>query len=153
MSSIADTQRAEEIARRLRNVTPDAQRQWGRMTAHQMICHLADAMRMTLNERPCAFIGNWMSMHVVKRIALYAPFPWPKGVKGMRELDQTDGDGTRPMQFEADRNELLQLIERVRTTPRDVQPPQHPMFGPLSWDQWMILAYRHCDHHLRQFGA
>jgi hypothetical protein len=152
MSSIADPRRAGEITQRLKKVTPENERQWGRMTAHQMICHLADAMRMTLNERPCAFIGTWASQHIVKLVALYSPFPWPKGVKGMRELDQ-EADGTRPVTFEADRDELLRLIERVRQVPRERTPPQHPMFGLLSWDQWKILAYRHCDHHLRQFGV
>ncbi|MCE3230017.1 MAG: hypothetical protein K0S32_4568, partial [Bacteroidetes bacterium] len=29
----------------------------------------------------------------------------------------------------------------------------HPFFGPMSKDQIGIFAYKHADHHLRQFGA
>lgn len=34
-----------EIFERLRQLRPDSQRQWGRMTAHQAICHLEDAFK------------------------------------------------------------------------------------------------------------
>ena len=30
--------------------------------------------------------------------------------------------------------------------------PPHPSFGPLSHREWCILAAKHIDHHLRQFG-
>lgn len=152
MSTIAEAQRAAEITTRLKMVAPTSERRWGRMTAHQMICHLADAVRMALDVRPCNFCGSWASKHIVKYVALYSPLPWPKGVDGPPEMNQEIG-GTRPMAFEADREELLALIGRLRAQPTDTPPPSHPMFGAMTWQQWMILTYRHCDHHFRQFGV
>lgn len=152
MSTVANPQQAEEIIRRLKSVEPTSERRWGRMTAHQMICHLADGIRLSLDDRPIPFSGNWASTHVVKYVALYLPLPWPKGVKGPPEFDQEIG-GTRPIAFAADRDELLALIDRLRSHSTASAPGQHPMFGPMSWKEWMILAYRHCDHHLRQFGV
>ncbi len=29
----------------------------------------------------------------------------------------------------------------------------HPFFGPMTREQVGHLAYKHADHHLRQFGA
>jgi hypothetical protein len=29
----------------------------------------------------------------------------------------------------------------------------HPFFGPMTREQIGLLAYKHSDHHLRQFGA
>ncbi|MEK7381556.1 MAG: DUF1569 domain-containing protein [Gemmatimonadota bacterium] len=29
----------------------------------------------------------------------------------------------------------------------------HPAFGSMTKSSWGILAYKHIDHHLRQFGA
>lgn len=29
----------------------------------------------------------------------------------------------------------------------------HPFFGPMTKDQIGLFAYKHADHHLRQFGA
>ena len=30
--------------------------------------------------------------------------------------------------------------------------PAHPMFGPMTPEDWMRWGYLHADHHLRQFG-
>ncbi len=38
-------QDANEILNRLGRVHVDSPRKWGRMNAHQMICHLADSLR------------------------------------------------------------------------------------------------------------
>lgn len=29
----------------------------------------------------------------------------------------------------------------------------HPAFGNISTNEWGIAAYKHMDHHLRQFGV
>ena len=31
--------------------------------------------------------------------------------------------------------------------------PVHPAFGDITTQAWGVLAYRHTDHHLRQFGV
>jgi len=41
------------------------------------------------------------------------------------------------------------LIHRLATTPTTAV---HPMFGPLTHAGWGRLAWKHSDHHLRQFG-
>ena len=30
---------------------------------------------------------------------------------------------------------------------------EHPKFGPLTQSEWGRLAWKHRDHHLRQFGV
>lgn len=152
MRTMAQSRDAEGILTRLQRVSPSSERRWGRMTAHQMICHLADAFRMALDDRPIPHSGSWASRNIVKYLALYSPFPWPHGVKASPPLDQ-QRQGTRPVAFETDRNDLMVLIERMRTCPTNAPPPVHSMLGDLSWTQWKILMYRHCDHHLRQFGV
>jgi len=29
----------------------------------------------------------------------------------------------------------------------------HPVFGPLDFNEWVLLHYKHVTHHLRQFGV
>lgn len=31
-------------------------------------------------------------------------------------------------------------------------PRTHPLFGPLDWDMWSRNHFKHCVHHLLQFG-
>jgi hypothetical protein len=37
-----------EILQRIEALTPRSERGWGRMTPHQMVCHLSDACRAAL---------------------------------------------------------------------------------------------------------
>jgi hypothetical protein len=144
-----DEDRAAIIAR-LRRVRPDSVRRWGRMTAHQMIRHLGDAMLMGTPDKPVSDATGMMQRTVVKWIALYVPAPWPPGIRTRPELDQTIG-GTPPGVFEADVALVEALIERSRA--EDFFAGRaHPIFGPLSDRAWRRWGYLHFDHHLRQFG-
>lgn len=74
--------------------------------------------------------------------------PW---VKDAPEVD-TEHGGTPPTQFERDRANLLELLERFTRRPREFEWQPHPMFGTMSDRDWMRWGYLHMDHHLRQFG-
>ncbi len=55
--------------------------------------------------------------------------------------------------FEKEKRQLIDMIKRFTSTadPHIVQ--QHPFFGKMSGNEWAVLAYKHLDHHLRQFGV
>ena len=129
---------------------PDSPRQWGTMTAHQMVCHLSDSFLTVLGERTASSKETLLSRTVVKYIALHTKLTWPHGVPTMPEVDQKIG-GTRPVEFERDRQQVLDLLQRfVRS---DTRYGRHPGFGAMSRDEWLLWGYGHVDHHLRQFGA
>ena len=90
-----------EILERLGRLSPGAQRQWGKMTAHQMICHLIDSLRVATGERKVADRSNFASRNIVKLLALRTPMQWPHGVKTSPELDQAAGAGTPPLVFQS----------------------------------------------------
>lgn len=142
-----------EILHRLALVRPDSQRLWGKMSPHQMVCHLTDGFRMYMGEKRVAPVGGIYPSRVLRWIALWAPMPWPKGFQTMKELDQQGGGGTSPVEFARDKQELSSLLERFTHTPRDFTFGVHPHFGVMSEREWMRLAYLHADHHLRQFSC
>ena len=45
MKTLEDPQLIREIKGRIDNLRADSPRQWGTMSAHQMLCHLADSKR------------------------------------------------------------------------------------------------------------
>ena len=151
MKSLSKQQDRGEVVARLRQLGPESQRRWGRMSPHQMICHLSDSFRMALGVRPAESVGNAFQRTVLKWIALRSPLPWPKGYKTRPEADQEIG-GTSPVEFSQDRRQLEALIEQFASRGGgDFQP--HPMFGRLSTREWQHWGWRHTDHHLRQFGV
>lgn len=140
-----------EIIARLSSLEVGARPLWGKMSAHQMICHLSDSHRLPMGEMKTGFKSSILSRTVMKWGALRAPIQWPKGLPTVPEIDQAAGSGTPPAVFEADRARLLLLIERFTAQPRDFQFAPHPMFAQMTEWEWMRWAYLHADHHLRQF--
>jgi hypothetical protein len=153
MKSFLNQADKKEIIERLSNLRPDSQRRWGRMTPHQMVCHLSDSFRIALGELSASSVENFFTRSfLVKWFVLYLPLPWPKGVPTRPEVDQQVG-GTKPTEFERDRQELEMLIERFIRRPEGFEFSRHPYFGKMTETEWMRWGYLHCDHHLRQFGV
>jgi hypothetical protein len=147
MSSFAAAAAKAAVRERIGRLRPDTKRVWGRMTAHQMVCHLTDGYRMSAGERApkaaVTFAFRWIGRYV----ALHTPLAWPQGVKTLPEADQEQG-GTRPVEWERDVAELLGRIDAFTA----VEGRAHPLFGPMTVWEWNVWGYRHADHHLRQFG-
>lgn len=152
MKSLKDPAVREDIRRRLRRLSPESRRQWGRMSVDQMVCHLTDGYRMAVGERPVADVSNWWTRTGLKWIGLYAPLPWPKGVGTFPEVDQEVG-GTKPESLSDDLERLERALEVFETAAREDRCVDNPFMGKLSSRQWLRWGYLHADHHLRQFGV
>jgi hypothetical protein len=151
MRTLAHERDAAEVSNRLRALRPDSKRRWGRMSAHQMVCHLSDGYRIMTGERNTRLAATPLPRTVMKWIALYAPIPWPADIPTTPDLDQ-DCDGTRPADFDADVAKLEQLLGTFAADRRHFGGRVHPLFGRMSESAWLRWAYLHADHHLRQFG-
>lgn len=152
MSLFDETKRAEIIAR-INKLTPENQAAWGKMNANQMLCHCTDQLRGCLGELGWKTDGsNFLSRSLLKFLVLYV-IKIPKDVPTLKRVDQVNGDGTRPTDFESDRKTLLEFIEKMTSQTDDFAWSPHFKFGALNRKEWGILAHKHLDHHLKQFGV
>jgi hypothetical protein len=151
MATLGNHDDVAAIVRRVRSVRPESEAKWGRMSAHQMICHCGDAFRMAIGERLVTPVSGPLQRTVMKWIALYTPLHWPPGIRTVPEIDQQAG-GTPPMNFADDVAQLESLLQLFIASEMSDRPP-HPIFGRLSHKAWLRWGYLHTDHHLRQFGA
>lgn len=152
MKTLARQDCRTEILRRLRTLRADSAARWGHMSAHQMVCHLADACRMATGDKAVARARPPLPPALMKWIALYLPLPWPAGVPTTPEIDQQCG-GTRPADFAADVAQLETLLTALVTRDEQLPWPPHPYFGSMSAGDWLRWGYLHASHHLRQFGT
>jgi hypothetical protein len=135
---------------RLGRLRPESTRLWGKMSAHQALCHLNDSFLGAMGER--ALSGKPMAVgKVVKWVALYTPLTWSRNLPTMPEVDQMKL-GTPPVEFAADVSQLERLVTRFSAEQRDFTYPAHPFFGVMSEEDWMRWGWLHMDHHFRQFG-
>jgi uncharacterized protein DUF1569 len=152
MRSFRNQSDRENLLQRLRQVRSDSPRRWGKMSAHQMICHLNDSFKMAIGERSLSPASALLPGKLMKWFALYVPLRWPHGVPTMPGMNQ-DMSGTKPIEFETDVRELEGLVERMTRREKDFRWDCHPVFGTMPERDWLRLGYLHMDHHLRQFGV
>jgi hypothetical protein len=152
MRNLAGRGVRENLCVRIAALQPDSRRLWGRMSAHQMICHLNDSFRVCAGEKPVSPATGVIQRTAMKWIALYFPAPWPKNIPTRPEVDQEAG-GTPPIDFTIDRETLLGFIKRFSNENGELRDYAHPFFGRMRDREWLRWAYLHVDHHLRQFGV
>ena len=150
--TIADAETLDSLVERLRRLRPDTQRRWGTLTPGEMLCHLGDAHESVLGIRippgpPAAAVRR----PILKWIALYSPVPWPKGAKTRPGVNPRI-DGTRPGDFEKDRERAIGGLKGLAIAAPSTFPAFHFLFGQMAPQDWHRWAYRHVTHHLRQFG-
>jgi hypothetical protein len=151
MKTLGNPRDKQDTLRRVALLQPDHRARWGRMSPHQMLCHLNDSFLAVMGEKYVSPSTGPLQRSVVKWIALYAPIRWPKGVPTRPEMDQFAG-GSAPSEFDCDRQVLVTLIERFSNPKRDFEWSAHPIFGRMPDPEWLRWGYLHSDHHLRQFG-
>ena len=136
----------QDIIARINKLTPQTQRQWGKMDVAQMLAHV---------QRPisCAY-----GTHQVKGsflLKLLGPFfksilynnkPYKQGLPTDKTYVIADAKN-----FETEKQNLLEQLDWFS---RDkIVMENHPVWGKLSKDQWSKATWKHLDHHLKQFGV
>ncbi|PWU11536.1 MAG: hypothetical protein C5B51_02500 [Terriglobia bacterium] len=141
-----------QLLNRLTALRPSMRPHWGSMTAHGMICHLADSFRVAMGERYASPATGVLQRSIMKWAALYVPLHWPKGIRTRPEVEQGNG-GTLPEDFRQDHADLIRLVETFAEPPFRFLRSAHPIFGSMREWEWLRWGFLHMDHHLRQFGV
>jgi hypothetical protein len=148
MPSLWQPEARARLRTRLAALRPDAGPLWGKMNAQQMLAHVNDALRMATGELPVKPRKLPVRFWPIKQLMIYV-LPFPKGVPTARELlARIDG-----AQFAQETAAFPAELEKFASQPAHARLPAHPAFGPLTRRAWGVLAYRHVDHHFRQFGV
>lgn len=147
MQTLFDPAARDRILARVDRLAADRGPLWGRMDAGKMIVHLAAQLHAALGELKCepkkTPLNNWL----MRRMIIYW-LPWPKGSPTAPEfLAQPSAT------WDDDMAALRSAIHRFAARGEPGEWPPHPAFGPLTGRMWGVLAWRHLDHHLRQFGV
>jgi len=154
MKNLLDTACRQEILDRLGRLSPESSRLFGRMDVGQMLCHLADPMRVAFGEIQAVDASNLFTRTFLRWMVLSGA-PTPKGkVETFPELDHAKGGGTQPTDFASDLEALRAMISRfVEHASAGKSFAPSPVFGELSGRAYGRLMYVHMCHHLEQFGV
>jgi hypothetical protein len=137
-----------EILKRLEELPPNAQRQWGKMDVAQMLAHCAETMEVAIGTKtlPQTDIGRILGPFLKQTFINYKDF---------RKNNPADKRFVIVGQCDFYR-EKVRLRGLIRTFheggEKNCTHHPHFFFGKLSPMEWSIGMYKHLDHHLRQFG-
>jgi hypothetical protein len=151
MKNLFDATMANQVKTRLGKLEPQSERQWGKMTAAQMLAHCSLSMQWAVGELvpekgplPGRLLGR-----LVKPMVFRNEDPLRKNSPTAKSLVVAD-----ERDFARERDRLSELIDQFAAGgAAGCTRNPHSFFGKMTPKEWAILMYKHLDHHLRQFGV
>ena len=140
-----------QFVARLEQLTPNSQALWGKMNVNEMLVHAAQPLFMALGQKEGEDESNFFTRHFLKHIALSVMSEIPKGIDAPKSFD-VQRNGAVLNGFEADKAQLLRLMEQFKNDTSEYINRRHPNFGAFNRTEWARQNYMHLDHHFRQFG-
>ena len=147
--SLLNREAADFIIKRVQNLSAAHQAQWGTMTSCEMLLHCNSCNRQILEESRGKEKTS-LKQYALRILALYIAPNFKKNIQG-EARNETKGKADSS-DFENYRKEFILLIDKFPSTTRPLTL-SHSAFGNISTQEWGIAAYKHMDHHLRQFGV
>jgi uncharacterized protein DUF1569 len=141
----------DEIIERLGKLAPDTKPEWGSMTPEDLLRHLNSVFRYGLGQGPdLPDRSNWKRRNIIRPLLLYGIVKIPRNVPLPRQAREAvlKGPAVELETLHATLKEYLSAAETGALKPR-----RHPLLGDLGVDGWARFHYRHCEHHLGQFGV
>ncbi|RYD70081.1 MAG: DUF1569 domain-containing protein [Sphingobacteriales bacterium] len=134
----------------LKNLTPETQPQWGRMTAQHMIEHLTNSVNASNGRKQ--FEPAFTAEEIARaKEFLMSEKPLPRGVQTV-----VNGDlpALRNETMEDAKRELRQALDEYENHYMFSNEAKHahPRFGHLNRDEWDVFHDKHFTHHFKQFG-
>src|SRR5688572_6336559 len=148
MKTIFDKKTREELINRINTLNENSTAQWGKMSIYQMVKHCRLWEEMTLGKKECkrVFIGRLFGK-IALRLALKDDSPMPRNAPTSLELKVKESMGD----VAAEKMKWIALFEEyAHFSNADFV---HPFFGKMTREQIGYHAYKHTDHHLRQFNS
>ena len=147
MKTIFDNTTRAELIQRINTLNENSNAQWGKMNVSQMLKHCIKFEEMILGKQiyKQSFIGKIFGKTGLKNF-LKNEDPMGKNlptVPGFKIKDTGD--------IASEKAKWIALIEEeAHNSNKEIV---HPFFGNVTKEQIGQLAYKHTDHHLRQFNC
>jgi Protein of unknown function (DUF1569) len=135
------------------SLAADATGNWGKMNAQQMVEHVTAFFKLSSGKIVMPVLSSEEQLVKLKAFLL-SDKEFRENTKAPKEIIGDDPLPLRNETMEAALTKLKLSIEEFFQF-FSVGPDStsaHPVFGVLSFDEWVLLHYKHVLHHAKQFG-
>ncbi len=150
MKSLFESETHQDILNRIEKLNENSTANWGKMNVGQMLKHCQQPMEIALGKREMKGKAGFFTKIIFKlfKPMMYNDRPWKHNIGTAREFVITG-----PQDFDAEKNNIVKLINEFASKKDNTNWPKHPIFGVFSTEQRGQMQYKHLDHHLSQFGV
>ncbi len=140
-----------DFVTKLKSLNPDTVGKWGKMNAQQMVEHVAGFFKVSTNQIQFPLVTPEEHLPKFKAFLL--------SDKEFRENTKAPVLPEEPLPVA--HNSLQEAIEELeeqinlfveKFSSGEIGLSQHPVFGDLNFEEWVLLHYKHVMHHAKQFG-
>ena len=147
-----DIPSGKALAKALEHAHPEAESQWGRMSAPQMLHHVADFGDLYFGE---------IKVNALTRLAarLLGPFflrslttknPLGETPRDLPTMPAIDASNKQMAEWESGMERVRFMLKRVEALNTEKQ--HHPLYGVMYTSDFKSLVLHHTAHHFHQFG-
>jgi hypothetical protein len=149
MKTILDQSTRTELISRIQNINEHSVRQWGKMSVWQMLKHCTSWDEWILGTHKPQYKQSFFGF-------LFGKLALKSSVESDKPMQKNMPAGFLAIREQGD-DVILQKqrwIMRINEY-SDYHNPDfiHDFFGKMTKEQIGRFAYKHADHHLRQFGV
>jgi hypothetical protein len=148
MKTIFDKTTREELIVRINTLSENSKAQWGKMNVYQMLkhCTLYEEMLLEKITFKRIFIGRLVGKLALKEL-IGDDSPVKRNLSTIPEMRVKEEKGD----IVAEKEHWIALInEHANCSNTEYM---HAFAGKVTREQSGYLAYKHTDHHLRQFNS
>jgi len=148
MKTVFDKATRDELITRINSLNENSTAQWGKMNIYQMLKHCTKWEEWIQSNRKNkrAFIGLLFGRMALKSV-LKDESPLMRNSPTIPELIIKEHSGD----IASEKKRWITLIEQY--THYSDAGFVHSFFGKMTKEQVGYMAYKHTDHHLRQFNS
>lgn len=148
MKSIFDKKTRDEVINRINSLTANSKPLWGKMTVAQMVrhCSLCEEYYYGNIKVSRSFLGRIFGKVAINGILKDENSTFKRNAPTSPSFKVTEDIND----LEAEKGKWKVLIERYSTFGNENFT--HWFFGTMTKPQLGQFIYKHCDHHLKQFG-
>jgi hypothetical protein len=148
MKTVLDKTTRDELVARINTLNENSKPLWGKMNIYQMLkhCTRVDEMFLGRKQYKRTLLGRLIGQFALKSM-LKDEKPIAKNAPTSPEFKVKESEGN----ISSEKQKWIALIEEYARYSNDNFV--HWFFGKMTKEQVGYFAYKHIDHHLRQFNS
>ena len=140
-----------DFVTKIKNLTPDTSSKWGKMNAQQMVEHVSGFFKVSTNQVQFPLVTP--EEHLPKfKAFLLSDTEFRENTKAPVLPEEPMPVVHASLQGAIDDLEKQINLFVEKFSAGEIVSSQHPVFGDLNFEEWVLLHYKHVTHHAKQFG-